>query len=473
MFTKSISHFPDKRRRYVCPVDFLSILGYLLIAERFTCLEQPRIRKRDMNIIVQHTKELRGQLLIPGSKSHTIRALVIGALADGVSIIDNPLDSADTRAALNACENLGADIEISEDRWIITGFGGIPSRPKSGLIYLANSGTSLNLTCGVASLGNFEIILDGDESLRSRPVQPLLDALMQLGAEAVSMRGNGNPPVRIKGPIRGGKTTVNGISSQFVSSLLISTPLTKNDTEISVINLHESPYVEMTLKWLDCLGIKYEADPDFTRFYIPGKQRYRAFEKTIPADWSTATFPFVAAAITKSDVLIAGLDINDVQGDKRIIDYLKIMGAHISMENSGIRVIGDKLCGATIDLNFTPDALPALAVLGCAAEGETRLVNVAQARIKETDRIRVMAEELSKMGADIKELEDGLVVRKSALKGTLVDGHYDHRVVMALALAGLIAEGTTIVTTAESAGVTFPGFVQMMRTLGANITTEE
>ncbi|HOQ82341.1 MAG TPA: 3-phosphoshikimate 1-carboxyvinyltransferase, partial [bacterium] len=177
----------------------------------------------------------------------------------------------------------------------------------------------------------------------------------------------------------------------------------------------------------------------------------------------------VAAAITKSEILIKGLDLNDDQGDKKVIDYLRNAGAVINNSPEGIRIKGDMLKGLEIDLNETPDALPALSVMGCMAEGITVLKNVQQARIKETDRISVMSEELTKMGADIKEMEDGLIIRKSNLKGATVNGHKDHRVVMALTLAGLIAEGTTIITTAESVSVTFPGFLEMMKNLGANI----
>ncbi len=423
-----------------------------------------------MKFIVRKTKSLNGTAVIPASKSHTIRAVVIASLAGGRSKILRPLKSDDTMAAVNACSNLGAKISIENDCWIVNGFSGNPENPEKPLD-LRNSGTSFNLVCGIVSLGNFEAILDGDDSLRSRPVEPLLSALRNLGAQAMSINGNGKPPVRIKGRIKGGKTTVNGISSQFLSSLLISTPLADNDTEIYVTDLHEKPYVEMTLKWLDEQNIRYEKKEDLSHFIVYGNQSFGPFEKQIPGDWSSATFPLVAAAITGSEVLIKGLDINDVQGDKKIIEYLKNAGATIASNPDGITVKGDSLKCMEIDLNETPDALPALAVLGCAAEGTTVLANVPQARIKETDRIRVMAEELSKMGAEIEEMEDGLIIRKSNLKGTLVNGHKDHRVVMALVLAGLIADGETAITTAESVSVTFPEFSEMMRNLGADIKT--
>jgi 3-phosphoshikimate 1-carboxyvinyltransferase len=250
---------------------------------------------------------------------------------------------------------------------------------------------------------------------------------------------------------------------------LIAAPLAERDTEIDVFNIQEFPYIEMTLQWLNEQGVKYEKNDNLTRFRVKGNQTYRAFEKTVPGDWSSGTFPLVAAAITKSDVLLKGLDINDVQGDKAVVGYLKKMGAVIITEKLGLRIKGKPLQGREIDLNATPDALPALAVLGCFADGTTRLYNVAQARIKETDRIKVMAEELSKMAGRIEEMADGLIIHHSKLKGARVEGYFDHRVIMALVLAGLIAEGTTEISTAEAVDVTFPEFVGLMKSLGAKI----
>ncbi|MCM8814733.1 MAG: 3-phosphoshikimate 1-carboxyvinyltransferase, partial [Candidatus Omnitrophica bacterium] len=370
-----------------------------------------------------------------------------------------------------AARAFGAQINTEKCCWIVHGFGKNLKNPEK-VIDLMNSGTSFNLMCGVASLGNFEVVLDGDKSLRTRPVEPLLSALKELGAEAFSINRNGRPPVKIKGPLAGGKAKVDGINSQFVSSLLISTPVAFSDTELIITNLHEIPYVMMTLKWLDSQGIKYERSEDLTYFHIKGNQKYLPFVKEMPGDWSSATFPLVAAAITESDIVVNGIDINDVQGDKKIIDYLKQFGVCVHVEKDGVRINKGDLKGQELDLNSTPDALPAMAVLGCAAEGCTRLFNVPQARIKETDRIRVMAQELLKMGADIQEVRDGLLIRKSSLKGTVVDGHKDHRVVMALVLAGLIAEGETIITTAECVSVTFPGFFKAMREIGADIKIE-
>ena len=334
---------------------------------------------------------------------------------------------------------------------------------------------AITLDSSRVDIRNFKVILDGDSSLRKRPVKPLLDALKNLGASAKSVNNNNCPPIEIQGQIKGGKTDVNCKSSQYLSSLLISCPLIKNKTIIHAKNICEIPYIKMTLKWLDEFNIRYE-NKNLEYFKIYGGQKYDAFEKTIPSDWSSAAFPICAAAITSSNVIIKGLDINDTQGDKKIIDYLKRMGADIKIINNNengvkineIKIIGTQLKGATIDLNETPDLLPVMAVVACFAKGTTKLVNVAHARIKETDRIKVIHNELKKMNADISELEDGLVIRHKPLKGTLVKGYSDHRVVMALSLAGLIAKGKTIIDTAESVSVTYPNYFESMKALGAN-----
>ncbi|MFH1324198.1 MAG: 3-phosphoshikimate 1-carboxyvinyltransferase [Nanoarchaeota archaeon] len=423
-----------------------------------------------MKLVVEKTEKLEGEITIPGSKSHTIRAVIIASLAEGISKIKNPLKSDDTMAAVNACTAFGAKINTdNESEWVISGFNHNPQKPE-GVINMMNSGTSLRLISGViAALCDFEIELDGDASLRERPMQPLLKSLNQLGAEAVSVSNNGYCPIKIKGKMIGGDTEVVGMSSQYISSLLIACPLLEEDTEIRVVKPNEIPYILITMKWLDEQGIKYEVSEDFTKFKVFGKQRYKSFEKSIPADWSSAAFPLVGAAIVPSNVLLKGLDINDVQGDKAIIDYLKKMDADVSIEGDGIRIKGKALKGCELDLNATPDALPALAVLGCFAEGTTVLFNVPQARIKETDRIKVMTEELERMGADIKERDEGLIIHKSELKGNKVRGHSDHRIVMALSLAGMISTGKTEITTAESIGVTFPDYAKSMKALGAKI----
>jgi len=409
---------------------------------------------------------LRGAAAMPGSKSHTIRAVMIATLAEGQSRVLAPLDSLDTQAAVTAGRAFGAEVELGAE-WIVRGVAGRPHTPEN-VVDIGNSGTTMFIAVGVAALGEGYTVLTGDEQIRRRPAQGLVDALNELGAECFSTRGNGCAPLVIKGRLRGGRVEIDCPISQYLTSPLIACPLAEGDTEIRVTRLNEQPYAEMTLAWLDRRGIRCERE-GLSRFHIPGGQQYQAFEERIPADFSSATFFLCAAALVGEDVLLQGLDMNDVQGDKAVVDMLREMGADITVEPQGIRVRAAGLRGAEFDLNATPDALPSLAVVGCFAEGETRLLNVPQARVKETDRLLVMREELAKMGGQVEELGDGLIVRHSPLKSAEVSGRGDHRVVMALGVAGLAAQGETVVDTAESAAVTFPDFVDLMQALGAGM----
>lgn len=413
--------------------------------------------------------KLNGTLIIPPSKSHTIRAILVATLAEGVSTLRNVLVDGDGRSALAAASALGATVEQKDKTVVITGIGAHRDRGYD-LIYTGNSGTSTNLFCGAAALGSRPRTFDGDSSLRSRPMKPLLSALMQLGANVTYAAKDHDVPFTLSGPIKGGRVTVSGLNSQYVSSLLFASPLLDQSTEIIVENLHEKPYIGITLWWLDRLGIRYTASPEWNRFTIPGAQHYAPINHTIASDFSSATFGAVAAAITGSQLTLSGVDFTDPQGDKGVFDLLAEMGAMVDKKESSAIVTGLKrLVGRTIDLNAMPDALPAMAVAACAAQGETRVVNVAQARIKETDRIAVMATELKKMGADISERPDGLVIRGADLHGAEVDGHDDHRVVMALALAGMITDGETTITGAEAASVTYPDFANDFLAVGAKI----
>lgn len=417
--------------------------------------------------IVTEKSALQGKVIIPSSKSHTIRAVTLSSLAGGRSIIHRPLRSADCLAAVEAARAFGAQIRLNHT-WEVEGFGANPGVPEN-VIDVKNSGTTLNFFTGVAALAEGVTVLTGDSQIVRRYVEPLIGALGDLGAEVYSTRGNGFPPLVVRGRLKGGKTRLRGIVSQYVSSLLIVCPLIEVDSELEVYDLHEKPYIQMTMSWLDRHGIRYEAAPDLTHFKIYGRQQYRAMEVTIPADFSSATFFLVAGALSEGEVTLLGLDMNDSQGDKEVVNYLREMGAGITVEADAIAVRGGSLIGTELDLGDTPDALPALAVAGCFARGKTTIRNVANARLKETDRISVMARELSRLGARVEELPDGLVIYQSELKGCPVDGHGDHRVVMSLAVAGMAIPGRTEVEGGEAIEATLPDFVELMAGLGARI----
>ena len=422
---------------------------------------------------VCHPTRLHGAVTIPGSKSHTIRAVAIAALASGESRIEAPLDSGDARSAVRAFTALGAKIDCQPTVWTVQGFGGKPCVPAA-VIDVGNSGTTMNIAMGAAALARTgAITLTGDHQIQRRPAGPLVAALNDLGARAESTRGNGCPPIVIRGRLKGGTTTIACQSSQYLTSLLINCPLADGDTVIKVPVLEERPYVEMTLDWLARQGIQLTRT-GLSEFRIPGRQSYKSFTRRIPADFSSATFFLCAGALGDNDVTVRGLDLTDPQGDKAVIDFLKKMGTRIEvLADGGIRVRPGKLTGCDLDLNATPDALPMLAVTACFAAGQTTLGNVAHARIKETDRITTMRMELTKLGAKVTERPDGLVIEGRPLAGAEVDGHQDHRIAMALAIAGCHIPGQTIVRTAESATITFPTFLDCLRGLGAEIQTVE
>lgn len=408
-----------------------------------------------------------GCVKIPGSKSHTIRALFIASLAAGQSVITNPLISDDALSAVAVCRAFGADIHSIGDSFIVNGLDGKPQIPDD-VINVGNSGTTLRIGLMTAGLIDGCTVFTGDHQIRRRPLEPLILAMNSLGANVFSVKGNSMAPVIVRGKLKGGKTSLDAVTSQYLTSILINAPLLENDTEISITRLNEIPYVDMTMWWLVNQGIKY-CNNDYKTMFIKGNQSYKPFTAAIPGDFSSATFFMVQAAVSDGEFLLKNLDITDPQGDKLVLEYLRKMGADINIESDGIRVKGNKLKGMEIDMNATPDALPAMAVAGCFAEGETRLVNVPQARLKETDRIHVMCSELRKMGADIEELPDGLAIRHSRLTGTRVSGHNDHRIVMALAIAGMNSDKVTTIEGAEAMNVTFPEFMSLMKACGGKL----
>ncbi len=422
--------------------------------------------------ITSHASLLSGEITIPASKSHTIRAVIIGALAPGESVIEAPLVSLDTKSAVAAVRAFGADVVMTPETWTIRGVGSVPNVPDT-VIDVGNSGTTLYMIMGTAALADGWTVITGDSQIRKRTASPLIEALGGLGVEIFSTRENGMAPIAVRGRMNGGRTSVAGISSQYVSSLLLACPLAVNDTEIAITMLNERPYVHMTLDWLATQEIDVSAEDDLTHISIPGGQSYRAFHRRIPGDFSSASFPLCAAALAGGRVVLKGLEMTDSQGDKKVVDILAGMGSTVERGPDWVAVNGGQLMGIDVDMNEIPDALPVLAVTACFAEGTTRLYNVAQARIKETDRIAVMAHELTRLGADVTELPDGLEIRGTGLSGGRVSGHGDHRIVMAMTVAGMASDNPVTVDTAEAADITFPGFWDKMRSIGGEIETHE
>lgn len=420
---------------------------------------------------------LKGSLQVPGSKSHTIRSVLLATLAGGRTCIENPLASGDGLSALAASRAFGAIVKEEEIRWVVQGRGGILQVP-SNVLDTGNSGTTTCLFTSVASLVDGYTVITGDEQIRRRPILPLVDALNALGATAFLTRGGqGCPPVVVKGVLQGGTVTIEGKNSQYVSSLLLSAPLAKRTTVIQVANALEKPYVQLTLDWMKRLGIEVANPADYTQFVVEGGQQYQSGDFTIPSDWSAVAFPLVAAAITRSDLVLTGLDFSDSQGDKRVVDILARFGANVYRQNeSELHIVGGERLkgGLTIDLSDIPDALPALSVLATQAEGRTVFVNLEHVRQKETDRVAEMTAKLNSLGCSLHIERDSLVVDgPTPIQGGIVSSSDDHRIAMALVAAGLASEGEVVITDAQCADVSFPGFFSKFAACGAGLFIEE
>lgn len=406
-------------------------------------------------------------LPIPPSKSHTMRALVFALMARGTCLVRNPLPSPDTEAMVKAIELLGAHVKRFDTHFEIEGTGGQFTRTES-VIDAGNSGQVLRFIGALAALTSNHTVITGDASVkRLRPVGSLLKGLEQLGAHAQSMREDGCAPFTVQGPIVPGRVVIDGEDSQPVSALLVATAFLSGPTEIEVKNPGETPWVGLTLQWLKRFGIDVQ-HTDYARYRVPGKGSIAPFDCTIPGDFSSAAYPLVAALITGSKLTLEGLDCADAQGDKELISVLQSMGAKIDVNPAEhtVTISPSTLRGRTIDVNPIIDALPILAVVGCFAEGETLLTGAGIARFKESDRIHTITTELKKMGANIEERADGLLVKKAPLTGAPLFSHLDHRIALSLAVAALGARGVTTIEKSSCIAKSYPTFLKHLQLMG-------
>lgn len=414
---------------------------------------------------------LQGAAQIPGNKSATARAIVLGGLAEGVSRVSNPLPGLDSFSIVGMMQALGAKIDTSNfQEWIFEGVANKPQVPNC-VLDAGNSGTGYYLLTAIASLIDGYSVISGDYQICRRPAQPLIDALNDLGAQVFSTRDAGIAPLVIKGPLKGGRTKLPGINSQWLSPLLIAGALSQGGITVLEDNLMERPYVDMTIAWMKMAGATC-SHKNYDEFNVPGDQRYRTFTAHVPADWGSSGYPMIGAAITDSKVTFVGMNPDDFAGERKFPYILKEMGAKVTLSDGGRTITvegGSDLHGIEIDCSGTPDAVPILAVLGCKAQGKTFLYNISASRLKETDRTRSIKEELTKMGGKFEETSDSLTIYHSELKGADIDGRHDHRIIMATAIAGLVAKRPTLIDHAEYVEVSFPTFYEVMKGLGAYI----
>ncbi len=418
-----------------------------------------------MEMITIRNSTLSGRIAIPPSKSHTMRALLFATLAKGTSRITRPLTSPDVEKMIHACRQLGAGIDFKHGDIIIEGVAGKPQTPKN-VIDAGNSGQVLRFVAALAALTEGKTRFTGDMSVRMRrPVLPLIEGLTHLGAKCEPL------PLTVQGPIRAGTTTLDGADSQPVSALIIAATCLQGKTEIHIRNPGETPWIALTLSWLDRFGVSYQ-NQKFEEIAVEGPTQIIAFNYVPPGDFSSAAFPLAAALITHSEITLENLDMRDTQGDKQLISLLQEMGANLILDEEKQTVHvkkSDCLQGKKIDVNSLIDAVPILAVLGCYAKGTTHITGARIARNKECDRLFAITKELKKMGADIQDFEDGLIVKHSALHGAEVNSHDDHRIAMALAVAGLGASGNTVIHNTSCISKSYPSFCEQMKELGARV----
>jgi 3-phosphoshikimate 1-carboxyvinyltransferase len=414
-------------------------------------------------IEIRPATKIKAEIAVPGSKSITQRALIAAALADGVSNLTGPLESEDTRYTAAALEQMGVMVEKGRDKWTVNGNGGLIATPDKE-IFLGNNGTATRFLTSVAALGSGTFRINGDARMAERPILPLIQALQGWDVDIASINNNGCPPLLIKANgLSGGKTTLPaGKSSQYLSSLLLVGPYARKEAELDVEGeILSLPYVFMTLAVMEAFGIRVEANEALNSFRIP-RGIYRAMDYAVEGDASNASYFYAAAAVTGGEVTVPNVPVPSLQGDAAFVALLARMGCQVNKTGEGLTVSGpEELKGITIDMGDMPDVVPTLAVVASRAKGRTTIKNIAHLRIKECDRLHVMAVELAKMGARVQELEDSLIIEgkdpDAPMHGAAINTYNDHRIAMSFAVAGLAVPGVKILGE-ECVAKSFPDF---------------
>ena len=392
------------------------------------------------------TRKIRNcAVAVPGSKSYTHRCLVAAALAEDVCRLENCLDSEDTRLTRRALTQMGVRFEDQNGATVVHGTGGRLAACDDP-IDLVNSGTSMRLLTAVAALGQGPYVLTGSQRMQQRPIGDLLDGLNRLGVSARSLKQAGFPPLAVDGrDIKGGAVSLKcGLSSQFLSALLLIAPYLDEGLDISVVEGPVSkPYVDLTVNIMETFGVRLERNK-YSRFRVAGGQRYQGGRYAVEVDASQASYFWAAAAITGTTIKVLGVSSASRQGDVRFLDVLEAMGCRVSHEADGIAVTGGKLVSVEVDMADMPDVVPTLAVVAAFARGTTVIRNVAHLKEKESDRLAVMAGGLTRMGIIAMNDNVGLTVIGGRPAGARIDPHNDHRIAMSFAVAGLVTPGVII-----------------------------
>lgn len=421
--------------------------------------------------MVKRSERFGGEIYAPPSKAYTHRVTIAALLSNGVSKILNPLYSDDTQATLKAIEAFGAETKLEENCWTIKGTSQLktPDNP----IDCGESGATLRFMIPIAALASGPSTFTLGESLRKRPLEPLLQSLKQLGAESSLQLSEKTATVKVQGGgIKGGKTSIRGdVSSQFISGLLFACPRAEEDAEINVTTPLESRnYVQMTMEVLNKHNVKVFTSKDFRKLRVLCNQSYVPRRHMVPGDFSSAAFLLAAAAITSSRVKVKNLNRHTKQGDKAILNILEKMGSKVTVKDEYVEVEAKQLNAVDVDAKDIPDLVPVCASLACYSKGVSKLYNARRLRYKESDRLSSLYTELKKMGADITIVEDGLIVSGPCLlQGATINPHNDHRIAMACAIAALGASGETMIQNSECVKKSYPNFFDDLQLLGADV----
>jgi 3-phosphoshikimate 1-carboxyvinyltransferase len=417
-------------------------------------------------IEIKPINNLDATVAAPPSKAHTLRALFIGAMADGTTIIKNPLMAEDQKYAINALKALGTEIKIRDKEVIINGCNGKFKAPYKEL-FIGNSGVSARVLAVLASLADGEVVINGTERMRTaRPIDDLLEAIRPLGVNAVSINRNGCLPIRVDGSFKGGATELRGDkSSQYFTAILMCAPYAKENVTIKTIGeLHSKPYIDITYDVMKKFGVIGE-NKDYQEFTVKWGQCYHGREYVIEGDYSNATYFFGAAAITRGRIRVTNLNPNSVQGDMKFLDFLEMMGCDVKKTDDYIEVIGKPLKAIKVDMQDYPDIVPSLAVVSAFAEGTSEFYNIGHLKYKESDRIEGPVTELKKMGIKAEAEEDRIIVEGGKPYGAVIDSYKDHRMVMSFSMAGLKVPGIKI-RNPENVLKSFPDFFDVLKKLG-------
>ncbi|MEV6974457.1 3-phosphoshikimate 1-carboxyvinyltransferase [Kitasatospora sp. NPDC093806] len=423
----------------------------------------PRLKAEELTVL-PFEGPLDTEVRVLGSKSYTNRYLAIASLSGEETVISGALLSDDTLYFAKAIEAFGhvrteIDHETAEIRVTPTGR---PMRAPAEDVFVGGAGTPLRFLISMAGHAEGETVITGNARMQERPMGDLLAALPALGVDAVAVRGNGSPPIRVSGAFHGGSTTISGqVSSQFTSSLIINAIRAESDTAITIADdLVSKPYVEMTLAALTEMGVTVERD-GFERFIVPAGQKARGGHVTVEPDASGMSYFLAAAAVLGGRVTIPGIGAGSHQGDVHLVRALEQMGCRAELGASSITLHGGPLRGIDIDMEAMPDVVPSLAVVAAFAEGTTRITNIASLRVKECDRIAAVTAELRKMGIAVEEFPDAMHITGGVPHGAVIDTYDDHRIAMTFAVAGLRTEGVVI----KDPGCVAKSFPSFWRTL--------